>query len=52
MRWRGVIPSWSKDEAIGDKLTNARADTINEKPSFRRPFASQRYLIPAAGFYE
>ena len=51
MRW-GLIPSWSKDETIGDKLTNARADTINEKPSFRRPFSSQRCLIPADGFYE
>jgi len=51
MRW-GLIPSWSKDEAIGDKLTNARADTITEKPSYRRPFEKQRCLIPADGFYE
>jgi len=51
MRW-GLIPSWSKDETLGDKLTNARADTINEKPSFRSQFASQRCLIPADGFYE
>jgi putative SOS response-associated peptidase YedK len=51
MRW-GLIPSWSKDETIGDKLTNARADTITEKPSYRRPFEKQRCLIPADGFYE
>lgn len=51
MRW-GLIPSWSKDETIGDKLTNARADTLSEKPSFRRPFEKQRCLIPADGFYE
>ena len=51
MRW-GLIPSWSKDETIGDKLTNARADTISEKPSYRRPFEKQRCLIPADGFYE
>jgi putative SOS response-associated peptidase YedK len=51
MRW-GLIPSWSKDETIGDKLTNARAETISEKSSFRKPFQSQRCLIPADGFYE
>ncbi len=51
MRW-GLIPSWAKDDTIGDKLTNARADTITEKPSYRRPFERQRCLIPADGFYE
>ncbi len=51
MRW-GLIPSWSKDETIGDKLTNARAVTITEKPSYRKPFEKQRCLIPADGFYE
>ncbi len=51
MRW-GLIPSWSKDETIGDKLTNARADTISEKPSYRKPFEKQRCLVPADGFYE
>ena len=51
MRW-GLIPSWAKDETIGDKLTNARADTITEKASYRRPFEQQRCLIPADGFYE
>ena len=51
MRW-GLIPSWAKDESIGDRLTNARADTITEKASYRRPFESQRCLIPADGFYE
>ena len=51
MRW-GLIPSWSKNETIGDRLTNARADTITEKASYRRPFEQQRCLIPADGFYE
>lgn len=51
MRW-GLIPSWSKDEKIGDKLTNARAETVTEKSSYRKPFQSQRCLIPADGFYE
>lgn len=51
MRW-GLIPSWSKDEKIGDKLTNARAETVSEKASYRKPFQNQRCLIPADGFYE
>ena len=51
MRW-GLIPPWAKDETIGDKLTNARADTITEKPSYSKPFEKQRCLIPADGFYE
>ena len=51
MRW-GLIPSWAKDESIGDKLINARAETISEKPSFRKPMERQRCLIPADGFYE
>jgi len=37
---------------MGDKLTNARAETISERASFRKPFQSQRCLIPADGFYE
>jgi putative SOS response-associated peptidase YedK len=49
---RRLIPSWAKDETIGDKLTNARADTISEKPSYRKPFERQRCLIPSDGFYE
>jgi putative SOS response-associated peptidase YedK len=51
MRW-GLIPPWAKDETIGDKLTNARAETVAEKPSYRKPFMKQRCLIPADGFYE
>ena len=51
MRW-GLIPAWAKDESIGDQLTNARAETITDKTSFRRPFEKQRCLIPADGFYE
>jgi putative SOS response-associated peptidase YedK len=51
MRW-GLIPPWAMDETIGDNLTNARADTITEKTSYRKPFESQRCLIPADGFYE
>jgi putative SOS response-associated peptidase YedK len=51
MRW-GLIPSWAKDEKIGDNLINTRAETISEKSSFKKPFLSQRCLIPADGFFE
>ena len=51
MRW-GLIPGWAKDESIGDKLINARAETISEKTSFKKPFEFQRCLVVADGFYE
>ncbi|MBI1743431.1 SOS response-associated peptidase [Candidatus Acetothermia bacterium] len=50
-RW-GLIPSWAKDEKIGNKLINARAETIFEKPSFRSAVKSRRCLVIADGFYE
>ncbi len=48
----GLIPSWSKDPAIGQRLINARAETLAEKPSFRGGFKYKRCLILADGFYE
>lgn len=51
MRW-GLVPSWAKDAAVGNRMINARAETVAEKPAFRRAFASRRCLIPADGFYE
>jgi putative SOS response-associated peptidase YedK len=51
MQW-GLVPSWAKDSAIGNKLINARAETVSEKPSFRAAFKRRRCLIPADGFYE
>jgi putative SOS response-associated peptidase YedK len=51
LRW-GLIPSWAKDPAIGNKMINARAETVAEKPSFRSAFKNRRCLIIADGFYE
>jgi putative SOS response-associated peptidase YedK len=50
-RW-GLIPSWAQDPSIGSRLINARAETVAEKPSFRRAFAKRRCLVPADGYYE
>ena len=48
----GLIPSWADDPKIGNKLLNARAETIAEKPSFRDAFRKRRCLLVADGFYE
>ncbi len=48
----GLIPSWAKDPEIGNRLINARAETLAEKPSFRTAFRRRRCLILADGFYE
>ncbi|MCI0520039.1 MAG: SOS response-associated peptidase [Chloroflexi bacterium] len=48
----GLIPSWAKDPSIGNKMINARAETLQEKPSFRAAFRRRRCLILADGFYE
>jgi putative SOS response-associated peptidase YedK len=48
----GLIPSWSKDPTIGNRLINARGETLAEKPAFRGSYKYKRCLIPADGFYE
>ncbi|MEM1069937.1 MAG: SOS response-associated peptidase [Planctomycetota bacterium] len=51
MRW-GLIPTWAKDASIGNRMINARGETVDSKPSFQRSFAARRCLIPADGYYE
>ncbi len=51
LRW-GLIPLDAKDRTAGNKLFNARAETVSSLPSFRDAFAKRRCLIPADGFYE
>ena len=51
LRW-GLIPSWSRDPKIGSRMINARAETVHEKPSYRKAFASRRCIVTATGFYE
>ncbi|MFH1737471.1 MAG: SOS response-associated peptidase [bacterium] len=51
LQW-GLIPFWADDPAIGNKMINARAESVAEKPAFRQAFRRRRCLIPADGFYE
>jgi len=51
MRW-GLIPSWAKEGKTEQTMINARAETLAQKPTFRRLLSSQRCLVPASGFYE
>ncbi len=48
----GLIPSWAKDPKIGNRMINARSETLAEKPSFRNAYKRRRCLILADGFYE
>ncbi|MEO8575604.1 MAG: SOS response-associated peptidase [Gemmatimonadales bacterium] len=50
-RW-GLIPSWANDPAIGNRLINARSDSLMEKPAFREALERRRCLILADGYYE
>ncbi len=48
----GLIPSWAKDPKIGNRMINARAETLAEKPSFKTAYKRRRCLVLADGFYE
>jgi putative SOS response-associated peptidase YedK len=50
-RW-GLLPSWAKDPSISNRLFNARAETVSEKPSFRSAFAKRPCVVAVDGFYE
>jgi len=51
VRW-GLVPSWAREPSIGDRMINARAESLATKPAFKRSFAKKRCLVPADGFYE
>jgi putative SOS response-associated peptidase YedK len=50
-RW-GLVPTWAKDITIGNRLINARAESVASKPSFRSAFKRRRCLVPADGYFE
>jgi putative SOS response-associated peptidase YedK len=48
----GLVPSWAKEPSIGNRLINARMETVAEKPAYKRAFAARRCLLPADGYFE
>lgn len=51
LKW-GLVPFWAKDKAIGNRMINARAETVAEKPAYRAAYKHRRCLVLADGFYE
>lgn len=51
LHW-GLVPFWAKDKSIGNRMINARAETVAEKPAYKDSFRSRRCIVPANGFYE
>ena len=50
-RW-GLVPMWAKDLSIGNRMINARSETVADKNAFKKAFRRQRCIVPADGFYE
>lgn len=50
-KW-GLVPSWAKDPSIGNRMINARSETVADKPAFKKAFGKRRAIIPADGYYE
>jgi putative SOS response-associated peptidase YedK len=51
LRW-GLVPKWAKDPKAGNRMINMRAETVREKPAWKRSLANRRCIIPIDGFYE
>lgn len=51
VQW-GLVPSWAKEPSVGARMINARAESVTDKPAFRRALAARRCLLPADGWYE
>lgn len=51
LKW-GLVPSWAKSPEGAARMINARAETVHEKPSYRRAFTARRCILPADGYYE
>ncbi len=51
LHW-GLVPFWAKTPSTGNRMINARAETVATTNAYRRAFRKRRCIIPADGFYE